>query len=107
MKHYLDFPCDDCGAKVNEPCKRAMHPHKSRRDARDKARAGESAKFSIEPQRDFYEGKGTPYDASETWFVACEEDDAELWAVFDVSGPDPEWVEDYPTRAAAEKSIAA
>lgn len=67
--------------------------------------------WAIVPQRDWLKDApivaGAPMD--ETRFEECEEERAEQWAVFDTSPglPGPDLVEDYPTRAAAEKAVAA
>ena len=65
-----------------------------------------SSNFDIEPQRDSF--KGTPEGADgSTWFVKCEECEADHWAVFDISGDDPELIDDFPSRDAAEAFIAS
>jgi len=54
--------------------------------------------FEIEPQRNLKA-------MGDTYFVKCDEDEAENWAVFDTSGDDPELVEDFPSRDAAQAFI--
>jgi len=61
--------------------------------------------YEVEPQRDSFKGTDEGADGS-TYFVMCDEADAEIWAVFDVTGDEPELVEDFPSRAAAEAYIA-
>lgn len=62
-------------------------------------------KYEIVPERDQYLIKRPSYAGpNDTWFVGSTEADAEIWAVYDMRGPDPqgEWVQDFDSRAAAE-----
>lgn len=43
MIHLLDVECSDCGAKVNEPCKRSLTPHQARYRERNRQRVAAAA----------------------------------------------------------------
>jgi hypothetical protein len=63
-------------------------------------------KYEIVPERDTLrdQPRADGRDHDETWYALCDEDDAEVWAVYDMRGPDPqgEWLMDFDSRAAAE-----
>jgi hypothetical protein len=62
-------------------------------------------KYEICPERDTFLIQRPSYAGpNDTCFEGCDEDDAEVWAVYDMRDPDSfgEWVQDFDSRAAAE-----
>ena len=61
-------------------------------------------RYAIEPQHDLNALHGNDPEEG-THFVKCDDYEAIIWAVFDVSGDDPELIEDFPSREAAQAFI--
>lgn len=64
-------------------------------------------RYTIEPQRDWFKlHPDEKPDDDSTWFVPCEDADADHFAVFRVEGEqEPELLDDFPTRAEAEAFV--
>jgi hypothetical protein len=64
----------------------------------------EASRYAIQPERDTF--KGTPEGADEsTCFQACEEAEAEHFAVYSTEGGESELVDDFATRTEAEAFV--